>query len=235
MSEPAPFHQLRPRTLIRHQVFERLADDIITGRLATKEEIRDADLQAEYGVSRTPIREAILQLADLGLIELRSNRYTRVAPVDYRRHLDHWEAAWSLVAYSSERITHAIPASELATLRGHADRLIALETVGATGLEELRLWYNFHEEVVHLAGNNVADALFRDRLRLHILRPVADARSGPETSDRLVRYVRGLMAVLERGEGAVARDLVAQGFNLLVAPLRELVVSGGGRPATCTR
>jgi len=217
MSEPAPFHQLRPRTLIRHQVFERLADDIITGRLLPMEEIRDGDLQSEYGVSRTPIREAILQLADLGLIQLRSNRYTRVASIDMSEHIDYWEAAHSLFAHSAEIIAPRLSSAQRAGLSELAAGVLAFNAGQHVALQS---WYDFHAEIVDIANNTVASALLHNRLRLHILRPVPDGRRDAEVSDRLRCYLLELTAAFERRDGTAARELVMDAFDVIAQSLR---------------
>jgi DNA-binding GntR family transcriptional regulator len=49
------------------------------GTLEPGERLNDDDLIAWLGVSRTPIREALAELARAGLIEMAPNRYTRVA------------------------------------------------------------------------------------------------------------------------------------------------------------
>lgn len=76
------------RRLLRDDVYERLLAAIVDGVLEPGERLRDEELATWLGVSRTPIREAITRLVDLGLIEMEPNRYTRVAVVDVKRYLD---------------------------------------------------------------------------------------------------------------------------------------------------
>jgi len=114
--EPTPSTKARPRTLIRDQVYARLAQEIVTGRLAPLEEIRDQDLQAEYGVSRTPIREALIRLTDVGLVEMSSNRFTRVAPIDLQAQADRAEAAGALIAYAAAKVFPTLTDAQLESL-----------------------------------------------------------------------------------------------------------------------
>ena len=55
------------------------ADAIVTGVLAPGERLDEQTLAARYEVSRTPVREAIRQLAATGLIEVRPRRSAVVA------------------------------------------------------------------------------------------------------------------------------------------------------------
>ena len=70
------------RTLAREEVYCRLRAWIIDGRLRPGELLRDQDIAATVGVSRTPVREALRRLEDEGLVETALNRWTRVAPID---------------------------------------------------------------------------------------------------------------------------------------------------------
>lgn len=67
------------RTLLRDTVFEKLRDSILDGTLQPGERLHDAEIEQWLGVSRTPVREALNELARIGLIESSPNRYTRVA------------------------------------------------------------------------------------------------------------------------------------------------------------
>ena len=71
-SEPTE-HQL-----LRDSVRGKIHEAIMDGTLEPGERLNDDELIAWLGVSRTPIREALSQLARAGLIEMAPNRYTRV-------------------------------------------------------------------------------------------------------------------------------------------------------------
>jgi DNA-binding GntR family transcriptional regulator len=83
---PLPVKDTAPveRQLLRDVVYNRLYDGILDGTLEPGETLLDDKLTAWLGVSRTPIREALMKLADIGLVEMAPNRYTRVAPIDLR-------------------------------------------------------------------------------------------------------------------------------------------------------
>jgi DNA-binding GntR family transcriptional regulator len=62
-------------------IFNTLLSGIHEGRLLPGERISDGALAEQFQVSRTPVREAIQRLRDLGLVEASASRYTRVASV----------------------------------------------------------------------------------------------------------------------------------------------------------
>jgi DNA-binding GntR family transcriptional regulator len=72
------------RRLLRDDVYQRLRDAIVDGSLAPGEQLRDAELAAWLGVSRTPVREALLRLAEAGLVIAQPGRSTTVSPLNVR-------------------------------------------------------------------------------------------------------------------------------------------------------
>ncbi|WIB76602.1 GntR family transcriptional regulator [Curtobacterium sp. MCPF17_002] len=75
---PVPSSAPTEHQLLRDTVREKIHDAIMDGTLEPGERLNDDELIAWLGVSRTPIREALSQLARAGLIEMAPNRYTRV-------------------------------------------------------------------------------------------------------------------------------------------------------------
>ena len=62
-------------------IHQAIADDIVHGRLAPGTALDETVIAATYGVSRTPIREALRQLEAIGLVEGRARRGAVVADV----------------------------------------------------------------------------------------------------------------------------------------------------------
>ncbi|MFH8253205.1 GntR family transcriptional regulator [Microbacterium sp. B2969] len=69
------------RRLLSDEVFEQLKSAIVSSELAPGEQVRDADLAARFGLSRTPVREALNRLVDTGLVEAKPGVYTRITPL----------------------------------------------------------------------------------------------------------------------------------------------------------
>ena len=65
---PIPQTNLLSRTFIRDDVYVSLRDWIVSGELEPGEKLKDKELAAHLGVSRTPIREALRKLESLGLV-----------------------------------------------------------------------------------------------------------------------------------------------------------------------
>ena len=70
------------RVSARERIYEEIKRWIVEGTLEPEEQLKDNELAAIFGVSRTPVREALRQLEDERLVTTARNRWTKVAPLD---------------------------------------------------------------------------------------------------------------------------------------------------------
>ena len=70
------------RVPLRDEVYRQVLDRIHRGDLAAGARLRDTDLASQLGVSRTPVREALLRLAREGVLDSSMGRGFRVRPLD---------------------------------------------------------------------------------------------------------------------------------------------------------
>ena len=75
-------------TSLSNRVFEQLESGILEGRLAPGESLNELKLSALYGVSRTPVREAIRMLEQQNLVRLVPNKGAVVLGIDVKDLLD---------------------------------------------------------------------------------------------------------------------------------------------------
>ncbi|WP_455904106.1 GntR family transcriptional regulator [Microbacterium sp.] len=212
---------IRPRQLIRDQVFATLAEEIISGRMQPLEEIRDQDLQAEYGVSRTPIREALNRLADLGLIEVSTNRFTRVAPVDLDAQADRVETAVAMIGYCAIKAVPTYTVDQVASLHARIDGLLDPHLARSPRREAIRLWYALWSEIVLSAGNQTMIDILDGQLALHLTRTVPAQPVAEELLDYIRAALGELRALLERRDGEGVRALIEPLFlRSTIEPLR---------------
>ncbi|MGO4533731.1 GntR family transcriptional regulator [Leifsonia sp. 2MCAF36] len=110
-----------PRRLIRDEVFFRLLDAIVDGDLLPGEQLYDAEIERWVGVSRTPVREALNQLAAMGLVEILPQRRTRVTPIEPERLRDLIATVGVLVAGVVRDATPLLTDVDRAALRAETD------------------------------------------------------------------------------------------------------------------
>ncbi len=63
-------------------IYERLRDEIISGRVKANERLKVSELASRMGTSTNPIREALQQLRGEGFVLMTQNRGARVRPID---------------------------------------------------------------------------------------------------------------------------------------------------------
>jgi len=82
---PIPQGEAAPRrSLLRDDVYSRLRDAIVDATFTPGEQLRDNELAVWLGVSRTPVREALLRLGQAGLVVTSPGRSTTVSTLDHR-------------------------------------------------------------------------------------------------------------------------------------------------------
>lgn len=72
----------RRRRSLADDIYDELRALIVSLRMAPGEAVSEKDLGQQFGTSRTPIREALLRLADHGLVDIAPQRATLVARID---------------------------------------------------------------------------------------------------------------------------------------------------------
>jgi len=102
---------------------QALADDILLGRLAPGAHLSEASLSLRFGVSRTPVREALNQIVASGLLERRPNAGVRVCAVPERRLAEMFELAADLEAICARHAAERMSGAE-------RERLLAIHRQG---------------------------------------------------------------------------------------------------------
>lgn len=136
-------------------VFSRLREQILTGELAPGSRHSIYRLSDELGVSRTPVREAVLRLADLGLVTIERNRGITVRGVRAEDVRDVFEL----------RLLLEVPAAAAAAAQGGdvlADRLrSALDAMRRAAEADDEATFMRHDRDLHAA---LGEALGNERL-----------------------------------------------------------------------
>ena len=101
-ARPAHRRAARPEPMRRADALrDTQEDEIMVGQLATGIRLEEVALANRFGVSRTPMREALLQLAAAGLIETQPRRGAVVARIGPQRLQDMFEVLVELEAMAA--------------------------------------------------------------------------------------------------------------------------------------
>lgn len=185
-------------------VAERLRDQIFSHELAPGSWLDEQSLAIAFGISRTPMREAIKVLASEGLVTTKMNKGAYVTEVD-RRDLEQIFTVLSLLEGQAAKET-AIKASE-AQLTQLDNLHHRLEKAAADRDTEQFFEINvkFHDLIREIAGNKWMNGVIEDlRKVLKLQRRDSLSRSGRLLSS-LVEHREILQAILKRD--ALAAEL----------------------------
>jgi DNA-binding GntR family transcriptional regulator len=140
------------RTLLRDEVFRRLRTAIVDGIFEPDENLRDLDLAGWLGVSRTPVREALLRLAEAGLVVAEPGRSTRVTPLDARATREARDVVAAMHELAVRTAVAELSAADLGAMRDANRRF--REALAAGALQDaLRADDELHAVPVRVAGN----------------------------------------------------------------------------------
>lgn len=147
-----------PRSLLRDNVYTRLRDAIVDGTLTPGERLHDQQLATWLGVSRTPVREALLRLAQAGLVQASPGRSTIVSTLDARAIHDAQSVVASMHRLAVEQAVPQLGAADLAAMRAANKRFAAAVRRGdaeaAIAADD-----EFHGIPVRAAANRALEAV----------------------------------------------------------------------------
>lgn len=152
------------RNAMSDQVYEQLKNLILSQQLKPGERIPEARIAAQFGFSRTPIREAIKQLANDGIVTLYPNRFAEVAVLPQE-----WLQEVGLVRLALDTV-----AAHLAILYGSNHDYSLMEAYNEKCLvatregdiaQRIKMNCAFHLELSHISKNK---ELYEMQKRLYL-------------------------------------------------------------------
>jgi DNA-binding GntR family transcriptional regulator len=155
------------RSSLRQQIADALLDEVLTGRLQAGRDFTVKEIAELYGVSATPVREALVDLAAQGLLEVEQHRgfqVRRFTAADFRSlseaRMFVVEAAFRQMA---EHGMGDLPADAVASVRRRAEAAARAAQAGTLDILvgcDLRFW----RELTSIGGNpHICE--FLDRVR----------------------------------------------------------------------
>jgi DNA-binding GntR family transcriptional regulator len=192
----------------------RLRAWIVERVLQPGEPIRDHELAERLGVSRTPVREALLRLEAEGLVETSRNRWTRVSPVSIRTAEEIYPIieALELVAL---RLPNNVLGSQAVVTMGSANRAL----VRAIGKRDSRAAaaadFDFHQAIIAGCGNAELVGTLEGLKRKHQRLESVYFSWAPAASASVKEHARIVAAVESGRVEAAGRALSANWRNSL--------------------
>ncbi|MDX3215540.1 GntR family transcriptional regulator [Streptomyces sp. ME02-6991-2B] len=155
------------RSSLRQQIADALRDEVLTGRMAAGRHFTVKEIAELYGVSATPVREALVDLAAQGLLDVEHHRGFQVRRFTDAEFRSMVEARTLVVEGIFRRVAargmREVDPRELSSVRRRAEAAARASRAGELDVligYDIRFW----RELTALAGNaHVGE--FLDRIR----------------------------------------------------------------------
>ncbi|MBI5724706.1 MAG: GntR family transcriptional regulator [Planctomycetes bacterium] len=142
------------RRSLAEQIYQKLKGMILSGKLKAGQHIAEESLTELFGVSRTPIREALRRLSEYGLVRIKPRSRVEVILLTESEAHDVMEVRSALEKLAVRLASRNAGADDLKNLRaiaGQCHKHLAAGDIGRTFETDSR----FHLELARLGGNGV--------------------------------------------------------------------------------
>jgi DNA-binding GntR family transcriptional regulator len=193
---------------IQTMVADGIRTRIISGELELGVSLSEAALATEFGVSRTPVREALKQLQTEGLVRIRPRVGTFVTIPSRAEIVELFEMKQLLEGAAARILALRGEVPQLARLRANIERsdaaLAADDVTAYVGLVG-----EFHQLIVEGAGNSKLQAHYTILInQLALPRLVSASLSVPGRFAKSEDEHRLLLDIIETGDGATAEQFM---------------------------
>jgi DNA-binding GntR family transcriptional regulator len=201
-----PIAPLGRQRSLRESVTESLRAAIIAGTLEEGTLYSAPALGAAFGVSATPVREAMMDLAREGLVETVKNKGFRVTSMSDRELDEITEIRLLLEPPVMTDVAGTIPERDMGRLHKLAENIVEAAREGDLAAY-LAADREFHAELLEYSGNRQLVELatsLRTRTRMYGLKILSDSNRLADSAQEH----HELLDLIAAGDGAAARELM---------------------------
>jgi len=201
----------QPLSLTR-LAYQRLRDSILAGQLKSGEVYNEMALAQEMGVSRTPVREALLELSSQGLVTFLPRKGVQVNYFDDHDVEEVFELRKLIELAALEKVFDSVTLTDVKVLDGAVRR--SREAAKKRDLESfLHADRVFHRSLVELSGNSRMHVIL-DNLRdiIHVMSFEAVNRA--ERMDEVASEHEEIVRSLREGDRTAARTALSTHLDL---------------------
>jgi DNA-binding GntR family transcriptional regulator len=199
--------RIQHRNLYR-EVADRVRDLIEHGDLAPGERISEKQLCETFGVSRTPLREALKVLAAEGLVELLPNRGARVMRLTYKMVKDTYDLMSALEGLSGELACQHIDDAGIQAICALHETML-----GHYRNRELQAYFRvnqrIHESIMAAAGNPVLEEMYGN-LSQRVKRVRYSKKMNDDFWRRAVEDHEAMIEALKRRDGPLLGQVLRE-------------------------
>lgn len=193
-------------------VYATLLNAILTGKLKNGAIVSEVSLAKQLGVSRTPVHDALRQLAKDGLVEQNAGRRPMISVFTREDIFDIFEMRKLLECEAARRAARGMDYATLARLRASSNELKAHGNSGTLAPDWLAQWTvfdeTFHETIGKASGSQ---RLWQDIVRYrHLHRGFNLLSTTPDLPRRALAEHERILDALERRDPDAAAQTMGQ-------------------------
>lgn len=184
------------RTFVRDEAYLQLRKWIVNGTLKAGCKLKDKELAEKLGVSRTPIREALLRLEDEGLVQSKPNSSTNVSPIDLEGSFHLYSIVWSLEKLALTQAYAALTDEHIKTMEEVNKGL--LKHLKSKNLESALIADNdFHSVYIRLSKNKELEKILSEikqklnRLELYYFEKAQNSHLSYDEHEQIIEALKG--------------------------------------------
>lgn len=194
------------------EITNTLEREILSGAFAAGEQINEVAVAERFGVSRTPVREALLKLSAMGLVRLVPGRGAMVVGVSLQRVFESYEVLGQLMGMAALLATRRMTPFAVAQLLSiHEEMRACLETDARDAYEALD--ERFHDLITRSAANEVLVEHIDDCKKTVAAVRHASMESHP-TLDTVYAELERIVAAIRAGDAEEARQAMTSHVRL---------------------
>ncbi len=184
---------------VRNRAASELRGRILTGRLQPGSRLDLDEITREFGISRTPVREALLELSYEGLVAVTPRSGITVVGITPEDAVDNFAVLATLAGKAAEWATARITQAELEQLHALAHAVVDAEADDVVAAN-----WRFHRAVNLASGSRRLLTHLRQAVRVV---PTSYFALFPEQVGRSRVDHAALLEAIDRGDGAAARTV----------------------------
>ena len=192
---------------LRENIYNQIIKEIGIGRINAGEKLLESELAKRFNVSRTPVREALLQLEKKGLIEYKRNRGAIVQKISKKQIDEIYDILSVLEAYATELTAQKIGSEEIKYLESIYSEMEEIKSNPGNYLKYLEKNTEFHLFFARKAGNETLYQTICD-LRNRFHRTIYLALTIPIHLVHYQEYHRRIIEALIKAQPSEAKILM---------------------------
>ena len=215
---------------LRHDAYAALYEAILLGTLPPGERLVEAEIARQMGISRGPLREAIRQLEQDGLVEYRPRRGAVVAELTRERVLDAYSTRAELEGFAARLAAGRLAAADVARLEDLCE-LMQRCAEGGDSAGLLQADVKFHQAICEIAGNRVLLRLWTS-LGPHGWTLFSGAQQRGYGLAALAARHRAVLAALQSGDAACAEQVAREHTQEIMRNVVDHLYPGSATPVS---